>query len=162
MKSWRVKFRNFLCNFPVHYAALFVYRTMNNNYDFINGLALYSWWILILFWHASRATLIPGTLPTLYLPKKAILHQCSCVFPDAILVSSYQSYKEKTIKFLPYHSFCGGHNILRKIEFSFLRQSTSKKNSKPPGCLLSCIFLKNFKLHLSWSLQHSTLSMCGY
>ena len=94
--------------------------------------------------------------------KKAILHQCSCVFPDAILGSSYQSYKEKTIKFLPYHSFCGGPNLLRKIEFSFLWQSTSKKNSKPPGYLFRCIFLKNFKLHLSRSLQHSTLSMCSY
>ena len=71
MKSWRVKFRNFLGDFPVHYAALFINRTINNNYDFINGLASYSWWILILFLDASRATLIPGTLPTLNLPIKS-------------------------------------------------------------------------------------------
>ena len=32
MKSWRVKFRNFLGDFPVHYAALFINRTINNNY----------------------------------------------------------------------------------------------------------------------------------
>ena len=32
MKSWRVKFRNFLGNFPVHYAALFTNMTFNNNY----------------------------------------------------------------------------------------------------------------------------------
>ena len=73
MKSWRVKFRNFLGDFPVHYAALFINRTINNNYDFINGLASYSWWILILFLDASRATLIPGTLPTLNLPIKSHL-----------------------------------------------------------------------------------------
>ena len=43
MKSCcRVKFRDFLYDFPVHYAALFVNRTINNNYDFINGLASYS------------------------------------------------------------------------------------------------------------------------
>ena len=62
MKSWMVKFRNFLDDFPVHYAALFINRTINNNYDFINGLALYSWWNdifldatrITLFWHASN------------------------------------------------------------------------------------------------------------
>ena len=32
MKRWRVKFRHFLGNFPVHYAALFINRTINNNY----------------------------------------------------------------------------------------------------------------------------------
>ena len=32
MKSWRGKFRNFLGDFPVHYAALFINRTINNNY----------------------------------------------------------------------------------------------------------------------------------
>ena len=31
MTSWRVKFRNFLEDFPVHYAALFRNRTINNN-----------------------------------------------------------------------------------------------------------------------------------
>ena len=31
-KSWRIKFRNFLGDVPVHYAALFINRTINNNY----------------------------------------------------------------------------------------------------------------------------------
>ena len=37
----------------------------------MNGLASYSRWILILFLDAARATLIPGTLPTLNLPIKS-------------------------------------------------------------------------------------------
>ena len=32
MNSWRVKFRNFLGDLPVHYAGLFINRTINNNY----------------------------------------------------------------------------------------------------------------------------------
>ena len=31
-KNWRVKFRNFLGDFLVHYAALFINRTINSNY----------------------------------------------------------------------------------------------------------------------------------
>ena len=31
MKSWRVKFRNFLGDLPVHFAALFIYKTITNN-----------------------------------------------------------------------------------------------------------------------------------
>ena len=53
----------------------------------------------------DATTLFPGTLPTLNLPIKAIFHQGSSVFRDLILVSNYHSYKEKTIKLLPYHSF---------------------------------------------------------
>ena len=70
MKGSRVKFRNFQGDFLVHHAALFINRTINTNYDFINGLALYSWWILILFLDAARATLFLDTLPTLNLPIK--------------------------------------------------------------------------------------------
>ena len=61
---------------------------------------------------ATRATLFPGTLPTLNLPIKsriAIFHQGSCVCRDVILLSNYHSYKVKTIKLLPYNSFYGGH-----------------------------------------------------
>ena len=47
-------------------------------------------------------------------------HQSSCVFPDVILVSSYHSYKENTVKLLPYHSFYGGHIPPRKVEPPFL------------------------------------------
>ena len=32
MKSRIVKFRNFVGDLPVHYAALFIKRTVNNNY----------------------------------------------------------------------------------------------------------------------------------
>ena len=68
----------------------------------------------------SRATLIPGTLSTLKLPIKFYPSSGSFVFPDVTLVSNYQSYKENTIKLLPYHSFYGGHIPLRKIEPFFL------------------------------------------
>ena len=73
MKSWRVKFRNFLGNFPVHYAVLFINRTIiYRTIDLINcnGLISYSWWLLVLFLDATRATLTPGTFPTLNLPIK--------------------------------------------------------------------------------------------
>ena len=72
------------------------------------------------FLDATRATLFPGTLPTLNLPIKSHLSSGSCVFRDVILVSNYHSYKEKTIKLLPYHSFYGGHIPLRKIKPPFL------------------------------------------
>ena len=50
----------------------------------------------------------------------------------------------------------------QEIEPSFLAVRL-KKNTKPPGCPLA-VFppLQIFKLHLSSSLQHSTLNMCGY
>ena len=84
------------------------------------------------FLDASRATLIPGSIPTLNLPKKAIPHHSSCVFTDVILVSNYDSYKEKTIKLLPYHSFYGGHNILPgKIGPPFLPVRLKKIQSLP-------------------------------
>ena len=69
-KKWRVKFRNSLGHFPVHYVALFINRTINNNYMTLS-MALHhthdGFWY---FSDASRATLIPGTLPTLNLPIK--------------------------------------------------------------------------------------------
>ena len=143
MKSWRVKFRNFLCDFPVHYAALSINRTINNNYDLINALA-----ILMMDFDATKATLFPGTLPTLNLPIKswlAIFHQGSCVFCDVILLTNYRSYKAKTIKLLPYHSFCGGH-IPPKKNWAPFPGSPPQKNTKPPGSPFSSIPLKNFKL----------------
>ena len=54
---------------------------------------------------ASRATLIPGALPT------------------------SNSYKEKIIKLLTYHSFYGGHIPLRKTEPSFLAGHLKKIQS---------------------------------
>ena len=78
---------------------------------------------------ASRATLIPGTLPTLNLPIKIHPHQSSFVFPDVTIVSNYRSYREKTIKILPYHSFYEGHIPLRKIGPSFLAVHLKKIQS---------------------------------
>ena len=72
------------------------------------------------FLDATRATLISGTLPTLNLSIKSHPSSGTCVFPDVISVFNYNSYKEKTIKLLPYHSFYGDHIALRKIEPSFL------------------------------------------
>ena len=96
---------------------------------------------------ASRATIIPGTLPVLNLPMKS--HSLSQgIFPDVILVSNYHSYKENTIKLLPYHSFYEGHIPLRKIEPSFLAVRLKKMQSHkdPP---FSSILLQYFKFHLS-------------
>ena len=62
-----------------------------------------------IFLDATRATLIPGTLPTLNLSTKSHPSSGTCVFPDVISVSIYHSYNRKTIKLLPYHSFYGGH-----------------------------------------------------
>ena len=81
------------------------------------------------FLDATRATLFPGTFPTLNLPTKSHLHQGSCVFPDVILVSNYHSYKEKTIKLLPEHSFYGGHIPPRKVEPPFLAGRLKKMQS---------------------------------
>ena len=71
------------------------------------------------FLDASRATLISGTLPTLNLSTKSHPSSGTCIFRDVILVSNYHSYKEKTIKLLPYHSFYGGHIPPRKNEPPF-------------------------------------------
>ena len=65
MKNWRVKFRNFLGNFPDHYAALFVNRTINNNYMTLIMAFLYHthdwfWYFFrcyknsTLSWHTSN------------------------------------------------------------------------------------------------------------
>ena len=75
-------------------------------------------------------------------PKQAL--QGSYVFPDVTLVPNYDSYKEKTIKLLPYDSFYVGHIPLRKIESSF-SGSPPQKSSKPQGPPFSSILLRNFK-----------------
>ena len=95
--------------------------------------------------------------------KKPSFHQGSCVFPDVILVSNYHSYKGKTIKLLPCHSFYGG-NIPHQEKLSPLFWQSTSTNTKPPGCpyAFSSIPLITSKLYLSRSLQHSTLNMCGY
>ena len=93
--------------------------------------------------------------------KKAIIHQGSCIFPDLILVINYHSYKEKTMQLLPYHSLSMEVTSPKKNWAPF-SGSPPQKNVKPPGSLFSSILLKNFQLHLSLSLQHSTLNICGY
>ena len=80
-----------------------------------------------LSWHTSNLESVN---------KKGILHQYSCVFRDVILVSNYHSYKEKTIKLLPYHSFYGGH-IPYQEKLSPLFWQSASKNAKPPGCPFS-------------------------
>ena len=65
-----MKFIDFLGNFPVYYAALFINRAINNS-----NMTL----LMVLhhnhanFLDASGVTLIPGTLPTLNLPIKSHL-----------------------------------------------------------------------------------------
>ena len=90
------------------------------------------------FLDATRATLFPGTFPTLILPTKSHLHQGSCVFPDVILVSNYHGYKEKAIKLLPYHSLYGGHIPPRKVEPLFLAVCFKKiQNHEDPHLVAS-------------------------
>ena len=81
------------------------------------------------FLDATRSILFPGTLPTLNLPIKSHRSSGYCVFRDVILVSSCHSYKEKTIKLLPYHSFYGGHILPRKVEPPFLAVRLKKTQS---------------------------------
>ena len=121
MKSWRVKFRNFLGDLPVHYEALFINTTISNNYMTLL-MALHHthdgfWYFFRCYKSINHSS---GTLPTLNLSIKSHLSSGSCIFPDVISVSNYHSYIEKTIKLLPYHSFYGGQILPRKIEPPFL------------------------------------------
>ena len=63
-----LKINSFLGHFPIHYAALLINRTVNNNYMTLL-MALHHTNDELL--DASRVTLIPGTLPTFNLPKKS-------------------------------------------------------------------------------------------
>ena len=51
--------------------------------------------------------------------KNSSFIRVSAFFSDIILVSNYYSYKEKTTKLLPYHSYYGGHIPLGKTEPPF-------------------------------------------
>ena len=79
------------------------------------------------FLDVKIAKLIPDTLSTLNLSIKSHPSSGSCVFPDVISVSNYHSYKEETIKLLPYHSFYEGHIHPRKTVPSFLAVRLKKK-----------------------------------
>ena len=52
-------------------------------------------------WVNISSFIIPNTLPTLKLPKKATLHQSSYFFSDVVLVSNYHGCKGKVIKLIP-------------------------------------------------------------
>ena len=75
------------------------------------------------FLDATRTTVFPGTKPSFI--------SVAAFFVICFLVSNYHSYKEKTIKLLPYHSFYAGHITLRRIERS--SSGPPQKNSKPQG-----------------------------
>ena len=79
------------------------------------------------FFNATRATLIPGTLPTMNLSIRSHPSSGICVFPYVISVSDYHSCKEKTIKLLS--CFYGCHIPQEKLSPLFW-QSTSKKKKK--------------------------------
>ena len=121
MKSWRGKLRHFPNDFPVHYAALFIDRTINNNYmTLLMALHDTNDWFWYLFrcnksntsthsWHTANFESIKNHTSSL-----------RYLFPDVVLVWNYHIYKEKTIKLLLYHSFYRGLISLRKIEASFM------------------------------------------
>ena len=121
MKSWRVKFRNFLGDLPVHYEALFINTTVNNNYMSLLMVLHHThdgvWYLFRCYKCITHSS---GTLPTLNLSIKIHLSSGSSVFPDVISVSNYHSYIEKPIKLLPCHSFYGGQILPRRIEPPFL------------------------------------------
>ena len=138
MKNWRVKFRNFLDRFSVHYEALFINKTINNNCM-----------TLLMTFHDTHDvfwSFISGTLPTLNLLIKRHLHQGGCLLPNVILVSNYHFYKEITIKLLPYHSFYGCDITPRKLSPLFCQfVSKKERKTKPLGSSFSSISLTNFK-----------------
>ena len=112
MKSWRVKFINFLGDFPVHYAALFIKRTINNNYMTLL-MALHH--THDGFWYFFR---------------------CFKFNSHSWYTSNFESANKKpsfirvaAIKLLPYHSFYGGHILPRKIECPFLSVCLKKIQS---------------------------------
>ena len=130
MKSWRGKLRHFPNDFPVHYAALFIDRTINNNYmTLLMALHDTNDWFWYLFrcnksntsthsWHTANFESIKSHTSSL-----------RYLFPDVILVWNYHIYKEKTIKLLLYHSFYGVDTPpekKKKLSLLFW-QSASKK-----------------------------------
>ena len=88
------------------------------------------------FLDATRTTVIPVTLPTLNVSIKSHPLSGSCVFPDVISVSNYHSYKEKTIKVLPYHSFYGGHAHPPQEKLSPLSWQCASKKYKANRILI--------------------------
>ena len=140
MKSWRVKFRNFLSDYFLG--------ALHHTHD---GF----WYFFRCYkkgntssWHTSNFESAN---------KKPSFIRVSAFFSDVIFCV-YHTYKENTIKLLLYHSFYGGR--IPQENLSPLSWQLASKKYK--GSPFSSIPLKKFKLHLSWSLQHSTLNKCGY
>ena len=92
--------------------------------------------------------------------KQVILHQSSSIFPEVILVSDHHSYNEKTIKFIVSMEVTSP-TPQEKLSPLFWQPASKKNNTNPPEFPFSSIPLKNLKVHLTWSLQHSALNMCG-
>ena len=119
MKNLSVKFRNFLSDFPVYYTALFINRTINNNYMTLLMTLHHTHDGFRYFIRCYMSNTHSWQIPTLNLSIKSHPSSGTCVFPDVIPVSNYHSFKEKTIKSLPYHSFYGGHIPPNKILAAF-------------------------------------------
>ena len=112
MKSWSVKFRNFLGDIPVHYAVLFINKTINNN-----------WMTLLMALHHTHNGFW-------------YFFRCFKYNAHSWYTSNFESANKKpsfirvaAIKLLPYHSFYGGHILLRKIESPFLSVCLKKIQS---------------------------------
>ena len=129
MESWSLNFRNFLDDFQVHYGALFINRTINNNYMTL---------LMVLhhthdgFWYLfyTRASLIPGTLtlPTLNLSIKSHPSSGTCVFPEVTSVSNYHSFNEKTIKLLNKISNLICHEVCEIPHKTYVANTSSLQN----------------------------------
>ena len=117
MNSWRVRFRNFQGNSPVHYAALFINRTINNNYMTL-PMALHH--TLDEFWYffldATRATHIPGILSTLNLPIKSHLSSGYLRFSWGNFSVKLLYLQRKDNKITTIHSLYGGQIPPRKVQ----------------------------------------------
>ena len=106
MKQLKSKSQKLSRDFPVHYAALFISRTINNNYMTL----------LIALHHTHDGF-------------RYFVQMLQEQHSFLVFVSNYYSYKEKTIKLLPYHSFYGGHILPREIKRPFLAVRLKKIQS---------------------------------
>ena len=91
MKSWKVEFRNFLGDFPVYHAALFINRTINNNYVTLLMASHHTHDGFWYFFRRFKRNTYSWYTSNFESASKKPCHQCSCVFPDIVLVSNYHS-----------------------------------------------------------------------
>ena len=102
MKSWRVKFRNFLGNFPVHYTALFINKTIVRlllNYDFINGIAAYMAFHdgLWYFFRCFKSNTHSWYTPNFESANETLLCQkiYSCFFSKNIVLTAFTDFSRR-------------------------------------------------------------------